>query len=106
MDNIVCSIFAKKKDDRIRYWMSVSGQTREGADITASMSLILSNDAKAFYKEHAVKTKNEAIKVCRVEITDGWFKAVPGKDYPSVFFFVNEMKEAKKKEESGDGSDW
>lgn len=105
MDNMRYSIFAKKKDDKVRYWISVPGQTREGADIQASISVILSNDAKAYYKEHAVKTKNEAIKVLRAEITDAWFKAVPGRDYPSVFFFVNEMKEAKK-EASGDGSDW
>lgn len=105
MENIICSVFAKKKDDKIRYWMSVSGQTRDGKDIYASQYLTLSKAAQEIFKGNAVKTKNEAIKVFRAEITDGWFKAAPGKDYPQVYFFINDMKPAPKKEDDSN-ADW
>ena len=100
MDNINTTIFAKKENGKTRFWMSVNTK-KDDSFVTASQTVYLSEKAKDEFLSYMEPTKNDEIRKLAVTITDGWFKAVQGKEKTFVVFFVNSMSKTEKKESKG-----
>lgn len=100
------SIFGKrgKEDDYTRYWVSVSTEKTDkkgkgtGEYTRASIPARLSRDAEAIFEDTSEETKTKGIRYGVFELTDCWFKAVEGEDYPFAVLFINKMKEQKRRE--------
>ena len=106
MENIKVTVFGKKQDGKTRFWMSVHSKNKDNEDVSASVTVSLSEKAKEVFLENMENTKNDEIKKLYVEITDAWLKAVKGKDENFAVLFVNKMRKAESKETAKKKGSW
>lgn len=105
MEQII-TIFANyaKDPDHPRYWVSVSNKGyKDGKEtdeyISANLNASLTKDAIAFFKDHSQTTKNEDIDMCLCKLTNGWLKAVEGKEENYVILVCHKLEALEKKED-------
>lgn len=85
--NVYCKI--DKKNDTVRYWASVPGTDKDDERIYASLFVRLSKKCAKAFSDAAETTNTKNVTHCYIEVTDGWFKAISGKEHNNVLFFIN-----------------
>lgn len=86
-------LFEKKGDEHTRRWTSVTtAGKKEGNFISAQMGIILSDEAKAKFKELCKPTKTEGITMVDAEVTESWLKPTMTEDGPVMKLFINAFK--------------
>ena len=102
----ILTVFANyaKDKDHPRYWVSVSNKGyKDGKEtdeyINANLSASLTKDAKEFFDQYSQTTKNEDIDMCLCKLTDGWLKAVEGKEENYVILVCHKLALLEKKED-------
>lgn len=89
-----------KKKDSTYYWISVKGTDKDDETIYANLFARLSKKASAKFDKNAEATSTKSITRVYAEVTDGWLKAVVGKDYNNVVIFINDFEIVEDSEDS------
>lgn len=93
-NNIRLNVYCKtdKKNDVIRFWASVPGTDKDDERIYASMFVRFSKSALKTFDNAAETTNTKNVTHAYIEVTDGWFKAIPGKEHNNIVFFINDFE--------------
>lgn len=83
--------YNKKKDTKY-YWASVKGTDKDNETIYANIFVRMSKKAADQFEDDAEDTNTKGITRVYAEITDGWLKAIPGKEYNNVCLFINDFE--------------
>ena len=85
----------EKKDEEYgtQRWASVTAQGKtEGDFVSAKIYVVLSDEAKAQFKNLCKPTKTEGITMVDAEITDSWLKPVATSKGSMMKLFINSFK--------------
>lgn len=95
MKSIRGRIFQNATKDKTYYWLSVTSKDKDDKSIQANIFVRMSKDAAVYFEKISETTKTKGIYSAYVEVTDGWLKAVPGKEHNNVVLFVNDLKKVE-----------
>ena len=97
------TVFGKKEDEFVRFWVSVSTERMKDGKATgkyanANIQARLSEDLKELFDEKAAKTKTKGIKMLRVKASEFYLMAATPKDKNmDDYVFIKKAKVAESK---------
>lgn len=95
MKNPKYVVFRKEDKDQAYYWIAIKGRDKNEDELFANLFARLSKNAAKKYDKCAYETKNRKISSVYMSVTDGWLKAVPGKEHNNIVFFINDFEPIK-----------